>query len=80
MMAGSNASKRAWADRKYAAGLCVTCGKRPHRVDRVRCVECSANELRRQKWERRDFVRRCGLCRRVGTHDRRRCDRQEKAA
>lgn len=67
------ASNHARKDRLYAAGLCITCGKRPHRVDRVRCWDCSANELRRQRWELRPFVRRCGRCKQVAMHDRRRC-------
>ncbi len=67
------ASRDARRDRLYAAGLCVTCGKQPHRPDRVRCWGCSANELRRQRWERRTFIRRCGKCKQLTDHDRRRC-------
>lgn len=73
MRRSQNAAKAAWKDRKYAAGLCITCGKRPHRPKRTRCVECSANECRRQRWEKTALVRRCGLCREFVTHDRRRC-------
>ena len=72
-----SADRRAYWERRkdgfYARGLCVSCGRRPHRPDRVRCWECSGAECLRQRTRPFPLVRRCGKCREVTTHDRRRC-------
>jgi hypothetical protein len=57
-MASSAARSRAVRQRRKAAGLCVTCGKRPSRIERVTCQKCAdawliRDRARRARGERR---------------------------
>lgn len=55
------------------AGICVVCGKKLARTNRLACVHCAKRRAdKRFAW--REPVRRCGQCRRVG-HNVQNCTR-----
>jgi predicted amidophosphoribosyltransferase len=72
----NGARANAWADAKYAAGLCVQCGREPHAPNRVRCDGCNALMKLRQRKPR---ARVCSTCRSFSTHDARNCPQRVAA-
>lgn len=64
--------------RRVQAGICVDCGKRLARPDRLQCWPCgrkmneASKAIHRARKGFQPSTRRCGECRKRG-HDRRRC-------
>lgn len=47
---GRRMSTREESNRRYRAGLCVTCGEKPHSAGRPRCTSCHEIWLRRTEF------------------------------
>lgn len=52
-----NASRRKLEKRRLKQGLCRKCGKRPHRLERVSCVECGRVQVQSAKKLRESLKR-----------------------
>lgn len=47
--------------KRLNAGLCMSCGKRPHQEDRTKCIECAERERKRTA-NKRSNARKKGQC------------------